>query len=157
MNTTDEIWGELRFQEPRSVELLREEELRSVPSRGGVYAMLNGASAQPQFLPRSPGGWFKGRDPTVSPKVLQANWIAGAPVVYIGKGQDLRRRLSQFLRFGSGSPVGHWGGRLVWQISGVETWQITWAEVVQPRVTERAMLAAFEDDHGALPFANLQH
>jgi hypothetical protein len=47
---------------------------------------------------------------------LIANWVDGAEVVYIGKADQLKRRLTQFADFGGGKPIGHWGGRLIWQL-----------------------------------------
>lgn len=80
-------------------------------------------------------------------------------VVYIGKADVLRRRLTQFGQFGAGEPVGHRGGRLIWQLADagdlLVAWhEITWGEAA--RDYERRLLAAFaEQRSGRRPFANL--
>jgi len=72
-------------------------EQETVPRTGGVYGVTQGVEAVPDFLPANPGGRFKGRDPTVDASALQANWVHGAEVVYIGKANNLRRRLREYL------------------------------------------------------------
>lgn len=47
------------------------------------------------FREVSSGGHFKGRDPTVAVATLQAVWVPGAPAVYVGKAEALRRRPSE--------------------------------------------------------------
>ena len=49
--------------------------------------------------------------------VLEAKWIGNAQVVYVGKGDNLRRRLTQYADSGARKPIGHWGGRYVWQLA----------------------------------------
>ena len=71
------------------------------------------------FAERSCGGWFKGKEPTVANAALVANWVENAEVVYIGKADQLKRRQTQFADFGIGKPVGHWGGRLIWQLPNI--------------------------------------
>lgn len=83
------------------------------PSSGGVYVITYSCSEPPTFAEHSCGGWFKGKDPTVSLAALGANWVDDAEVVYIGKADRLKRRLTQFADFGAGKPIGHWGGRLI--------------------------------------------
>jgi len=80
-----------------------------VPANAGVYLVLRTNEGAPSFLERSPGGRFKGKDPTVATETLEHEWVTGARVVYIGKADHLGRRLRQFARFGAGEPVGHWG------------------------------------------------
>jgi hypothetical protein len=81
-----------------------------------------------RFAERSCGGWFKGKDPTVPQEDLTANWVDDAEVVYIGKADQLKRRLTQFADFGAGKPVGHWGGRLIWQLTNVDRLLVAWKE-----------------------------
>lgn len=129
-----------------------------LPSSGGVYIVFRPVG-EPSFLAANPGGRFKGKDPSVSDDALEANWVAGAEVVYIGKADNLRRRLHEFARFGEGAPVGHWGGRLIWQLEDSVELLIAWRETpgLVPRDVETEMIAAFEAAFGKPPFANEPH
>ncbi len=63
------------------------------PPTGGVYVVTYGRACPPTFSAKSCGGWFKGKNPAVTPEVLSANWVDEAEVVYIGKADQLMRRL----------------------------------------------------------------
>ena len=144
-----------------TVEELREDNV--APRVQGVYAVLRESSEPPRFLGRSVGGHFKGKDPTVPIDTLQNSWIPDSGLLYIGKagksdsGQTIRRRLKQYLDFGSGKPVGHWGGRFIWQLEDSPQLRIAWRELsgIEPRSVESQLIAEFESQMGALPFANL--
>lgn len=84
-------------------------------SAGGVYIVFR-VGGRPSFLASNAGGRFKGKDPSVPDDALSANWVGDAEVVYIGKAENLQRRLREFTRFGEGAPIGHWGGHLIWQL-----------------------------------------
>ncbi len=128
----------------------------SCPRTGGVYVVYYDASDLPDFAKQSCGGWFKGRDPSVSVDALLANWVSGANIVYIGKSDDLHRRIREFADFGAGKAIGHWGGRLIWQLPGPERLQIAWLETPgrSPLVAEADLIAQFFAQHGKPPFAN---
>ncbi|GAA4003984.1 hypothetical protein [Sphingomonas humi] len=127
------------------------------PSSGGVYVVTYSGKAD--FDEQSCGGWFKERDPTVSREALIANWVEGAEIVYIGKADQLKRRLTQYADFGAGKPVGHWGGRLIWQLSNVDALSVAWMETPArvPVDVEAELIAAFRQAHGKPPFANDPH
>jgi hypothetical protein len=129
------------------------------PNAGGVYVVTYGKFNSPNFTERSCGGWFKGKDPTVSLDALLLNWVDDAEVVYIGMSNCLKRRLRQFADFGAGKPVGHYGGRLIWQLSNTETLLVAWKETPgqSPNLVEEEMLAAFRGRYGKPPFANDPH
>ena len=78
----------------------------------------------------------------------------GAEIFYIGKATSLRSRVGQPVRFGGGSPVGHWGGRYLWQLEGAESFIVAWRTIPQSEAAEREMIEAFRTAFGALPFAN---
>jgi len=127
----------------------------SIPVTGGVYVVSYPLRGPVAFLAAAPGGRFKGKDPTVSQEVLAANWL-DHEIVYIGKADNLRRRIREFADFGAGKPIGHWGGRLIWQLAAPDKLRIAWKETPEsvPRAVEKAMLAEFRLQHGKPPFAN---
>lgn len=117
------------------------------------------ASAPITFAERSCGGWFKGKDPTVTLDALAANWVDDAQVVYIGKADQLNRRLKQYADFGSGKPIGHWGGRLIWQLPSIDCLLIAWKETPGrvPVDVEAELITQFRRAYGKPPFANDPH
>ena len=129
------------------------------PSSGGVYVITYSYSEPPTFAEQSCGGWFKGKDPTVSLAALGANWVDDAEVVYIGKADRLKRRLTQFADFGAGKPIGHWGGRLIWQLPRTDQLLVAWRETPGrvPLEVEGELIAAFRRAYGKAPFANDPH
>lgn len=143
--------GWLRFGEVRSSTLC--------PRTGGVYVVTYGGGAPAIFPEVSCGGWFKEKDPSNSRAALGANWVDDAEVVYIGKADNLRRRIIQFADFGAGRPVGHWGGRLIWQLPSVSDLLIAWKETPDqiPLQFEADLVERFRDIYGKPPFANNPH
>lgn len=129
------------------------------PTSGGVYVVIHDTESPVTFAERSCGGWFKGKDPTISSDALVANWVDGAEVVYIGKADQLRRRLTQYADFGVGKPVGHWGGRLIWQLSTSDRLLVGWKETPGrvPVEVEAELITAFRQTYGKPPFANDPH
>jgi hypothetical protein len=138
---------------------LRLSDYAAILSVPGAYVVYRPTGTFPTFVQPSPAGWFKGEDPTVPEERLQSEWVEGARVVHIGKADVLRRRLSQFGRFGAGEAVGHRGGRLIWQLADADKLLVAWHAVTwdeAARDYERRLLAAFVEQHdGRRPFANL--
>lgn len=136
----------------------------AVPAQKGVYVVLRESVSAPQFLTKGTGGFFKGKDPNVPLAELEANWVTDTPILYIGKagGTDssatLQKRLCQYLRFGQGANVGHWGGRYIWQLADSRDLVVCWKGLFtdEPREVEQQMIADFKAAHaGKRPFANL--
>ena len=136
----------------------------AIPRTAGVYMVVYTGENMPEFLSRGTGGFFKGKDPNVSITELGTNWVKNTCVVYIGKaGTTLRKRLNQYLKFGNGQNIGHWGGRYIWQIKNSgNTLCITgnfceaWVDE-DPEAIETALIARFKEQHGGhRPFANLK-
>lgn len=127
-------------------------QLGQLTSAAGVYLVFR-SGGEPRFLTANPGGRFKGKDPSVSADALVANWVTGAEVLYIGKADDLRRRLREYARFGEGTPIGHWGGRLIWQLEDSAALLVAWKGTPGrvSREVEAEMIAAFRGAYGSRP------
>jgi hypothetical protein len=144
--------GFLTFEELRG-------RLAEVPTEGGVYIVLREAEGPGQFLEQNPGGRFKQRDPSVAAEVLLAKWVDDCQGVYIGKGDNIRRRLKQYADFGAGKPIGHWGGRYIWQLADSDELVVAWKACRSEETAaemEAGLLRRFKKEHGGrLPFANI--
>ena len=142
-----------------SWEQLRANDLLGVPDAPAVYVVFRASTNDPLFRAANPGGRFKGKDPSVTGATLAVKWVADCQVVYIGKADQARRRLAQFARFGAGEPIGHWGGRYIWQLEDSAGLLVAWHVVSWPETArgyEKRLLAHFSRLHGgARPFANL--
>jgi hypothetical protein len=139
-------------------------DIKRIPQRTGIFAVLQPVGYAPRFLPKSTAGVFKKKDPSVPQSALISEWVDGADVVYVGKAgagskgnRGLRRQIQEFIDFGMGKPPGHWDGRLVWQLADPGSLLIAWKELPATAVNEAEAdyHARFHDDFGRLPFANL--
>lgn len=139
-----------------------DEKLNDVPHEAGVYVLLRENDGRPTFLNESTGGHFKRNNPTVPVSVLESQWSDGAHCVYVGKAKKspstgLRRRLRDFRRYGNGLPVGHQGGRYVWQLADVDEIVVAWKVIDgAPDRYESALISEFDSAYGRRPFANLK-
>ena len=72
----------------------------------------------------------------------------------------LRKRIGQYIRFGSGEPVGHWGGRYIWQLEDADNLLFCWRAVKESEDAEEfesELIADFNVQYGGFrPFANLK-
>jgi hypothetical protein len=139
-------------------------EINQVPQVPGIYAVLKPEGFKRLFLSKSVGGKFKKQDPSLLQPALESHWIDDAEILYIGKAgagaagtRGLRKRLQEFADFGRGKPVGHWGGRLLWQLANSQSLVIAWKELEAAEVhsADAEYQAEFISMCGRLPFANL--
>lgn len=63
----------------------------------------------------------------------------------------------EYLDFGQGQNIGHWGGRYVWQLKDSAELVVCWKRVDgNAKQVEKQMIKAFHEKHGKYPFANLR-
>ena len=138
-----------------------------IPDEKGIYMVVRKTTEAPVFLKKGTGGYFKGKEPNVSIEALKENWVAGTCVMYIGKAGSvsgsttLHKRLGQYLRFGQGESIGHYGGRYIWQVKDAENLLFCWKPLKgleeDPRMEEKSLISEFKNQYGGKrPFANLQ-
>jgi hypothetical protein len=136
-----------------------------IPSCMGIYLVIYDGPVPPEFLKIGTGGHFKGKNPNVPVEVLKSNWVDSSNVIYIGKAggegksATLQSRLKQYLKFGAGYDIGHYGGRLIWQLKNSKNLIICWKKLhdEDPRSLEAEMIQDFIRQYGKMPFANLQY
>lgn len=135
----------------------------NLPNEKGIYVILNPDCSIKQFLSKGVGGFFKTKDPNVSLSELNSNWVNDCHLLYVGQAggngssATLKKRVKQYLDFGKGKPVGHYGGRLIWQLSHHKSLIVAWkvTRTTDPRDEERTLIKDFYGYYGRLPFANL--
>ncbi|CEA09677.1 hypothetical protein BN1051_03049 [Arthrobacter saudimassiliensis] len=135
-----------------------------IPESPGVYIVLRTGSSTPTFLVKGYGGTHKARKANVPVQILKENWVADAPVLYIGKasqrknGGGLYSRINEYAVAGQGRSHGHSGGEFIWQLADARELLVAWKPV--PSGTERrleeSLILAFRDTYGKIPFANRQ-
>lgn len=136
---------------------------KDIPKVPGVYLVMNPQYDAPEYINPGVGGFFKGRNPNLPIADLEKNHVKYSQVIYIGKAggstgkATLHSRIGQYLRFGKTKNVGHWGGRLIWQLRNhpdlIFCWQPTPKD--DPREVEKRLLADYINQFGQRPFANL--
>lgn len=171
---------EFGFTEFSSIQDLRIN-LEIIPPKKGVYMVIRDSNDDPEFLEKGTGGEFKKKKPNVPFEKLMDKWVKGAFILYIGetggykkrrkkkdgekrnhkKNRFLRSRIKELLDFGQGKSVGHYGGRLIWQLKDAENLFICWKEFSEknddPKKIKQALINQFKKTHdGKLPFANLR-
>jgi hypothetical protein len=135
-----------------------------IPKVPGIYLVLFISKLGPSFLEIGCGGFFKGKNPNVPVSELRSRWVSETPVIYIGKagGRDskatLNSRLKQYFAFGQGKPVGHYGGRYIWQLANPKELVVCWRPIQteEPRDIEAVLISDFVTEFGRMPFANLK-
>ena len=137
--------------------------INMLPKVPGVYVVIHTNPAEMDFVEKGTGGFFKGKDPNIPIKELKFNCVPSSYAIYIGKAggsasaATLHKRIKQYLSFGAGKAVGHYGGRLIWQIKDQSEIAFAWKPITEsePRLIEQKMIREFESEFGCLPFANL--
>jgi hypothetical protein len=137
---------------------LHQDRYDEVPTTRGVYVVLRDSAEKHEFLATSGAGWFKNRDPSYPENIVNAAWVEGARVMYIGKAEGargLRQRIRQLVEFGFGKQIGHRGGRMLWHLKDYASLLIRWYECEDADAMETLLISQFKSVYDdARPFAN---
>lgn len=129
------------------------EKLSKVPQVSGIYKVL-----KPDYMKdvQFQDAQFKNHIHNVSSNVAKAKYDStqNTDVLYIGKAENLNRRLSQYVRFGLNKCTVHKGGRFVFAIKNWGELKIQYITCDSPREREKQELESFKNKNGTLPFAN---
>ncbi len=161
-NLIDEIKSE-GFTGFIKIDELMKNNCSQIPNKKGIYFVLRISLNKPVFMEVSVGGHFKKRNPTVDISKLKNQWNKKSLVIYIGKAgggtsnATLQSRLKQYMKFGKGIPIGHWGGRYIWQLEDYKKLIVCWKVIQQEdcRKVEKRIIEDFLSQYGKRPFANL--
>ncbi|RYG23123.1 MAG: hypothetical protein EOO01_44555 [Chitinophagaceae bacterium] len=134
-----------------------------LPDKPGVYVILHPENASVSYMTQGVGGFFKRRNPNIAVEQLQSRWIDDCAVLYIGQAggngstSTIKKRIKQYLDFGKSLPVGHYGGRYIWQLSHHPQLIVACKEIkgADARLEEKLLLTEFVNYYGRLPFANI--
>lgn len=146
-----------------SIHALQNQKCMCVPKQRGVYLVLYCEQNEPRFLVKGTGGFYRG-DPNIPIPVLEEAWVKDSIIVYIGKAgskanqRTLKDRLNEYMKFGLGKKVGHWGGRMIWQLENAGDLILCWKILPdsEPRDVEKQLIKQHIKDFGQRPFANRQ-
>ena len=132
---------------------------RDIPKVPGVYAVV---MAEGTILKlSSESGSAKFAIP-IEQDELEGKWHRimksgeDTDILYIGESKNLRKRVSQLVRFGKGIGKNHRGGQCLWQVNEIEqTSVVLWccAENLTKKM-EYTLLCRFFSQHNELPLAN---
>ena len=133
-------------------------EVNNIVDLPGVYIVLYMSNLKPNFILKGTGGFFKNKNPNVKIEILDDNWVTNANIVYIGKATSLQVRIKQFIYFGQGRNIGHYGGRYIWQIEKSNELLFCWKifDNINPRDFEKKLINQFQQKYYKKPFANLK-
>ena len=137
----------------------------NIPKTMGIYFILNPNLNNIKFMDNGVGGFFRNQDPNVSIDVLAQEFVPNSLVIYIGKAgsenniSTIHSRVKLYLKFGQGKKVGHWGGRLIWQLENYKDLLVCWKTIEnkEPREIESNLILEYREEFGRLPFANLSN
>lgn len=131
-----------------------------IPNTQGVYLVLNKNKNDIRFLETGVGGFYQNHNPNVSIDILTSEFVPNSLVVYIGKANNLRNRIRQYLSFGNGNNAPHRGGKYIWQLENHKDLLFCWKELSKnenPKSIESQLIINYKKQfNNKRPFANLQ-
>ncbi len=129
-----------------------------LPTEGGIYVVHWISDERPVFV--GTAGKAKHAIP-IDPQSLLAKWDRinrdkPTDIVYIGKADNLRKRVRALVRFGVGKARNHRGGQSMWQVADIASANILLQKCPKGKevALENWLLERFYKEHGDWPLAN---
>lgn len=134
---------------------------KELPESGGIYRILLPENFE--FIIKPTTDAADGKHPKSVEKLIN-KWnkigIHDDRIVYIGKADNLRRRIRQYTKHGYGEAKNHMGGRAIWQLENNKELLVEIEPCdanVDPEYIESMLLDEYILTHNnTLPFANFK-
>lgn len=142
-------------------ESLMQGNIGKVPTERGVYFIYCDDDYIYNYLPITEGRKsYKGKSTTQPVDKLKAigdkQKMSGSNILYIGKADNLRDRLRQYMNWGydiSDSP--HSGGKRLWQLVDNKRFHISYILTEEPNKVESILIDTHIIEYHCKPFANV--
>jgi hypothetical protein len=85
-------------------------------------------------------------------EIEKKHWNDGQEIIYIGRANQLARRLNQFYRHVYGNKAPHRGGQAILLVKDNKS--VRWATTLDYAGTEHRLIQIFEREVGRRPFGN---
>lgn len=130
-------------------------DLSSAP---GIYVVRWVKSESPVFLSDAGEAAYATTKPQ---QCLESKWDrinqnSTTDIIYIGKGDSLKKRIRLLVMFGVGRRRNHKGGEWMWQIENIDSSELVSQTCPLGKQVgfENALLERFIKEHGDVPLAN---
>ena len=131
-----------------------------IPNTKGIYLVMKPKNMTITFLSKTTAiSEYKGKNMMYDVNILQNKFNnSDKEILYIGKAggtkNNLRKRISQFVKYGYKKAINHRGGRAIWQIKGNKYLLIGYYICDNPEYKEKELLQEYLHKNGTLPVAN---
>lgn len=142
-------------------ESLMQGDIDKVPTESGVYFIYCDSDYMYNYLPITDGiKNYKGKTTTLPVNKLisigDKQKLSGSNILYIGKADNLRTRLRQYMNWGydiSDSP--HSGGKRLWQLVDNKRFHVSYMLTDEPNKMESILIDTHIIEYHCKPFANI--
>ena len=153
------------FKEYRA-ELEQYGKLISIGEVGGIYKVYMPTDYKMIIRPTTDAITnYKGKSMLYTEQELVNKWekicqrAVDKEILYIGKAsksktRNLRKRLTEYLKYGYGEVKNHRGGRAIWQLEDNKELLVEIIQCENPEEREKELLIEYHQQCGEYPFAN---
>lgn len=143
-----------------SIEELYNMKFSCIPEKKGIYIVIKSKEMKIEFsMDTTAIKEYKNKSMIYNIDLLNDKFEqSDKEILYIGKvggkRNNLKQRISQYVRYGYGEVNNHRGGRAIWQIADSKSLLLGFIECDNPEKIEKELLEEYESKHKVLPIAN---